>query len=157
MQLPSSDPVLVTLDASPADRVLLDALTLEAVGADVVAYLLLPRTARVNARLRPFATGSGLAVADAAEAYLDRCVDDLHAWRIAAEPWSMPSTDALADIIHFARGHTVSAVMTCAGRRRRWRRPAPVVIADAVGVPVLVVPAAPTMASALPHVVIGAP
>ena len=142
--------VLIPLDASPRDEVVLAAAASPAALRGGRLTLLLVRTHAVLQRLRPFAEAEELTLPEAAEAYVARAAERLS--DVAAEPVTVPGDDLAAGVARYAVRHGVTLVLVPveegrraqllgAGRRAR--------LAARSRVPVLAVPAGATRSDVL--------
>jgi nucleotide-binding universal stress UspA family protein len=131
--------VLVALDGSARDREVTDVAARLATTTGVSLAVVLPRTARLAARLGPFAASEDLAPADAAEAYADRIAEPLRQQGIPVASAAVPADDAAAAIAAYADRHH-SAVILTAGGTRTLRRTVAERLARISPTPLVVVP-----------------
>lgn len=131
--------VLVALDGSARDREVAHVAARLATTTGVSLAVVLPRTARVAARLGPFAASEDLAPADAAEAYADRIAEPLRQQGIPVASAAVPGDDAAAAIAAYADRHHSAMILT-AGGARTLRRTVAERLARISPTPLVVVP-----------------
>lgn len=131
--------VLVALDASARDREVADVAGRLATTAGVSLAVVLPRTARVTARLGSFAAGEDLSPADAAEVYADQVAEPLRQRGIPTASAAVLADDAAAAIAAYADRHQSAMILT-AGETRTLRRTVAERLARISPTPLIVVP-----------------
>jgi nucleotide-binding universal stress UspA family protein len=131
--------VLVALDGSARDREVADVAGRLATTTGVSLAVVLPRTARVAARLGPFAASEDLAPADAAEAYADRIAEPLRGRGIPVASAAVRADDAAEAIAAYADRHHSAMILT-AGGTRTLRRTVAERLARISPTPLVVVP-----------------
>jgi len=131
--------VLVALDGSARDLEVADVAGRLATTTGVSLAVVLPRTARVTARLAAFAVGEDLAPADAAEAYANRIAEPLRRRGIPVASDAVLADDAAAAIAAYADRHHSAMILT-AGGTRTLRRTVAERLARISPTPLVVVP-----------------
>lgn len=131
--------VLVALDGSARDLDVADVAGRLATTTGVSLAVVLPRTARVTARLGAFAAGEDLAPADAAEAYANRIAEPLRRRGIPVASDAVLADDAAAAIAAYADRHHSAMILT-AGGTRTLRRTVAERLARISPTPLVVVP-----------------
>jgi nucleotide-binding universal stress UspA family protein len=131
--------VLVALDASARDLEVADVAGRLATTTGVSLAMVVPRTARVTARLGAFAASEDLLPSDAAEAYADHIAEPLRRRGIPTSAAAVLADDDAAAIAAYAdRYH--SAMILTAGGNRTLRRTVAGRLARISPTPVVVVP-----------------